>query len=193
MFYNQNYNQYKCCQQQVFDGAVVCRTAAAAKGTDTNGNQRQTDGQYNSTCNNRREKSAQGFQEKSQYAFHQTTNNRCTHNGTIGNHTAAHIGNYAVKYADKAGTCPHDNRNFPSDRANGKKLKQCYQTRNQHGILQQTDLQIRKFTANTQAASPCDDQQWCQVPYKHGKYMLQSQGNCLTQRHFSFKGICRSR
>ena len=54
MLEEKNNAKHKQAKQQVFNRTEIPRLEAAAKGIDTYGNQRQTDGQYNSTADNRR-------------------------------------------------------------------------------------------------------------------------------------------
>ena len=53
-------------------------------------------------------------------------------------------------------------------------------------ILEQLKLERRKFTAG-KTASAGDDDKRCQVTYEHGKNVLKTERNRLSQRHFAFK------
>ena len=119
-----------------------------------------------------------GIQEEAQHGFKQAADDGGTHNGTVGNHTAAHGGSYTVEDSDETGGGAHDNWNLATHGANGEKLNQSDNACHQHSILQQVQLQIRKFTAGN-AAGTGDNQQGGQIANEHGKNVLQAQGNGL--------------
>lgn len=96
----------------------------------------------------------------------------------------SHGGGHAVEHADKAGGCAHDDGNPAADGSYGKKLNQSHQSRHQHGVLQEAQLQGGEFAA-CNPAGPGDNQQGRQVAHEHGEHMLQSQGNGLAQGHFA--------
>ena len=125
----------------------------------------------------RREKLAQRLEEEAQHAFKDAADDGCTHNGTIGQHTAAHTADNTVEHANKAGTGTHDNGHATAHGADGEPL-------------QQRDLQICKFTTRN-AAGTGDDQQRGQVAHKHGADMLQTQRDRLFQGHFCVELIRR--
>ena len=184
MLEKQDHHQNEKRQQQILHGAEVPDAAAAAEGIDAYGNQAQADGHNHRTGDNGGEKFPQGLQEKAQHRFKQAADDGRAHDGTIGQHTAAHGCGNAVEHADKAGGGAHDNGNPAANGADGKQLHQRHQARHQHGVLKQAQLQLREF-APRDAAGAGDDQQRGQVAYKHGQHVLQAQGDGLTQGHFS--------
>ena len=119
MLEEKNNAKYKQAKQQVFDRTEILSLKAAAKGIDTYGNQRQTDGQYNGTANNRREEAADAFEHKTKRCFKNTADNRSTHNSAIGDNTAAQGCSNTGKYTDKAGACTHNNRHLATAGTNG--------------------------------------------------------------------------
>ena len=149
-----------------------------------------TDGKYNRTGDDRREELAQGLEEEAQHAFKNATDDGCTHNGTIGQHTAAHTADNTVEHADKTGTGTHDDGHTTAHGADGEQLHQCDHTGHEHGTLQQRDLQICELTTRN-AAGTGDDQQRGQVAHKHGADMLQTQRDRLFQGHFCVELIRR--
>ena len=119
MLKEKNNTKHKQAKQQVFDRTEVLSLEAAAKGIDTYGNQRQTDGQYNGTADNRREEATDALEHQSKHCFKNTADNRSTHHSAIGDNTAAQGCNDTGKYTDKAGACTHDNRYLATAGTNG--------------------------------------------------------------------------
>ena len=142
------------------------------------------------TGDDRREKLAQRLEEEAQHAFKDAADDGCTHNGTIGQHTAAHTADNTVEHANKAGTGTHDDGHATAHGADGEQLHQCDHTGHEHGTLQQRDLQICELTTRN-AAGTGDDQQRGQVAHKHGADMLQTQRDRLFQGHFCVELIRR--
>ena len=190
MLEDQNDHQNEQGQQQIFHGAEVFCAVAAAKGIDTHRDQRKTDGKHNRTGDDRREELAQGLEEEAQHAFKNAADDGCTHNGTIGQHTAAHTADNTVEHANKAGTGTHDDGHATAHGADGEQLHQRDHTGHEHGTLQQRDLQICELTTRN-AAGTGDDQQRGQVAHKHGADMLQTQRDRLFQGHFCVELIRR--
>ena len=135
MLEHQYHDQHEKRQAQIFRGAEVSGVVPSPEGIDAHGDQAQADGQNHGARDHSREKSAQRFQEKAQHRLKQTADDRRAHNGPIGDDSAAHGGRHAVEYADEAGGRPHDDGNFATDRAHGKKLYQSDDARHQHGVL----------------------------------------------------------
>ena len=67
--------KYKQAKQQVFDRTEVLSLKAAAKGIDTYGNQRQTDRQYNSAADNRREEATDALEHEAEHRFKNAADN----------------------------------------------------------------------------------------------------------------------
>ena len=120
MLEDQNDHQYEQGKQKIFHGAKVFCAVAAAKGIDAHRDQRKTDGKYNRTGDDRREKLAQRLEEEAQHAFKDAADDGCTHNGTIGQHTAAHAADNTVEHADKTGTGAHDDGHTTAHGADGE-------------------------------------------------------------------------
>ena len=119
MLEEKNNTKYKQAKQQVFDRTEVLSLKAAAKGIDPYGNQRQTDRQYNSAADNRREEATDALEHQTEHRFKNATDNRGTHNSAIGDNTTAQGCNDTGKYTDKAGACTHDNRYLATAGTNG--------------------------------------------------------------------------
>ena len=186
MFEDQDDHQHKQRQQQVLHGAEVLGAVAAAEGIDADRDQRKADGKHHRASDHRREELAQRLQEETQHTFKDAADDGCAHDGTIGQHTAAHAADNAVEHADKAGTGAHDDGHAAAHGADGEQLHQRDHTGHEHGALQQGDLQVCKFTTGN-AAGTGDDQQRGQVAHEHGADMLQAQGDGLAQRHLAIK------
>ena len=183
---DQDDHQHEQSQQQVFHGAEVLGLVAAAKGVDAHGDQRQTDGKHHGTRDHRGEELPQGLQEKAQHALKNAADDRGTHDGTVGQHTAAHGAYHTVEHPDKTGAGTHDDGHAAAHGADREQLHQRDHTSHEHGALQQGDLQVCKFTTGN-AAGTGDDQQRGQVAHEHGADMLQAQGDGLAQRHLAIK------
>ena len=186
MLEDQDHHQHENRQQQIFHGAEVLGGIAAAKGVDAHGDQAQTDGHDHGAGDHRGEEFPQRLQEEAQHAFKQAADDGGAHNRAIGQHTAAHGGGNAVEHPDEAGGSTHDDGHSAADGAHGEQLYQRDNARHQHGVLQQVQLQAGEFTPG-KAAGAGDDQQGGQIAHEHGQHMLQSQGNCLLQRHFAIQ------
>ena len=190
MLEDQDDHQNEQSQQQVFHGAEVLGLVAAAKGVDAHGDQRQTDGKHHGTRNHRGEELAQRLQEEAQHALKNAANDGGTHDGTVGQHTAAPGAYHTVEHPDKTGAGTHDDGHAAAHGSDGEQLHQGDHTCHEHGTLQQGDLQVCKLTAcNTTGAG--DDQQRGQVTHEHGADVLQAQRDRLPQGHFGFKLISR--
>ena len=109
MLEEQDHHQHEHGQQQVFRGTEVLGCVAAAKGVDTHGDQGQTDGQHHRTGDHRGEELAQGLEEEAQHSLKQAAQNGSAHDGTVGQHTAAHGSSHTVEHAQEAGAGAHDN------------------------------------------------------------------------------------
>ena len=161
--------------QQVFYRAVVGSRGAAAKRTDAHADQGQTDGQHYRAGDHGGEETAQGFEESTQNRLKQAAQNRSAHDGCIGNDAAAHDLDHALEHADEAGAGAHDDGDFAAYRADGKQLYQGDDASHQHGVLQQSHLNLRKlFGAAAGRTQAGDDQDGGQVTYEHGQHMLQA-------------------
>ena len=192
MLQNQNDNCDNQTDSQIFQRAVVICTRAAAERADTNADQRQTDGQYDRTGDNRREKAAQRLEECAQNGLKQTADNRGAHHRAVGDHTAAHYIGDTAEHADKSGAGTHDNRYLTADRTDRKQLDQCNNTRYQHRILQQRYLNRGKILCSADRGTGIhDDQQRRQIADKHRQHVLQSERDRLLNRNPSLKFMRR--
>ena len=188
MLEDQDDHQHEQSQQQVFHGAEVLGFVAAAKGVDAHGDQRQTDGKHHGTRDHRGKELPQRLQEKAQHALKNAADDRGTHDGTVGQYTAAHGAYHTVEHPDKTGAGTHDNGHAAAHGSDGEQLHQGDHTCHEHGTLQQGDLQVCKLTT-CNAAGTGDDQQRGQVAHEHSADVLQTQGDGLLQRHFTVKLI----
>ena len=186
----QDDHQHEDGQQQVLHGAEVLGCVAAAEGVDTDRDQRQTDGQHDRARDHRGEELAQGLEEEAQHGFEQAAQDGRTHDGTIGQHTAAHGSRDAVEHAQEAGAGAHDDGDLTADRADGKQLHQRDDAGHEHGVLQQADLQVSELAAR-QTAGARDDEQRGQVADEHGEHMLQAQRDRLAKGHLGFEVVSR--
>ena len=172
--------------QKVFNRTVIRGRISAAERGHTYADQRKSDGEHDGSGNDGREEFAQRLQENTEDRFKQAAQNTCAHNGAVSDHAAAHRFRNAGEHADKTGACSHNNRNFSADRADGKKLDQRNNAGDEHGVLQQRNLQGHQFTA---VAGRRNDEDRREVADKHGENVLQSQRNRLMQRKTAFKFI----
>ena len=183
---DQDDDQHKDGEQQVFDRAEILRGVAAAEGVYTDRNQAQTDGKHHRAGNDRGQQLAQRLQKEAQHGLKQAADQGRAHDCAVGQHTAAHRGCDRAEYPDEAGGGAHDDRHLAADGADGIQLNQCDDARHKHGILQQRDAQVGKFAAG-QAAGARDDKQRRKVANKHRQHMLHAQRQCLLQGHLAFK------
>jgi len=175
MLEEQDHCQHKDSQQQIFHGAEIFGCIAAAKGVDADGNQAQTNGHNHRAGYNGREEFAQRLQEEAKDTFKQAADNRRAHDGTVGNHAAAHRCGDRVKYAQEAGGGTHDDGDIAADGTDGEQLNQGDKAGYQHGILQKMQLQICKLTG-CDSAGTGNDQQGSQVADEHSQNMLKTRG-----------------
>ena len=100
-----------------------------------------------------------------------------------------------MENADKTGTGTHDDGDFSTDGTDGKELYQSDDTGNEHGILEQSDLKGCQFCISgcgRDTAGTTDDQDRGQVADKHGKDVLQTKRNGLTERDLPIEFIGRT-
>ena len=158
MLHRENDDKHDERQAQILERAEVGRGVAAAEGVHTDADKAQADGKHDGARNDRREEAAQGFQEEAQNGFEQTADERCAHDGAVGDKAAAHRCGHRVKHADEARRRAHDDGHLAADRANAEKLDEGYDARNPHGVLQQRKLHVSEFGAGQSARARHDKQ-----------------------------------
>ena len=154
-------------------------TVTTAKVVDSNWQQRQPDGYDDQACNNRRKQLAQRLDKIPEHHFKNTANKACPHQCAISKGSTN-----CLRRTDKAGACPHNDRQSASVFPKRIQLKQSRNTSHKHSVLNQCHFQ---HTAHFQ--HPADDNQRWYISQKHCKDMLNPKWQRLFQRYRSIQFI----
>ena len=171
-------------EKKIFKRTEVLGVVTAAEGVDADGDQAQTDGKNDRTRYDSGEEFSQRLDEEAENAFKETADDRSAHDGAVSDNAAAHGFGNALENADKAGGRTHNDRNITADRTDGEELDQRNDTRYEHSVLEQVELEGREFTAGKTARTGDDDKR-CQVADEHGENVLKTERDRLFQRHFA--------
>ena len=90
MLADQDDDQHKDGEQQVFDRAEILRSVAAAEGVYADRDQAQTDGKHHRAGNDRGQQLAQRLQKEAQHCLKQAANQGRAHDRAVGQYAAAH-------------------------------------------------------------------------------------------------------
>ena len=158
MLHGENDDKHDERQAQILERSEVGRGVAAAEGVHADADKAQADGEHDGACHDCREETTQGLQEEAQNGLKQTTDERCAHDGAVGDKAAAHRCGYRVKHADEARRRAHNDGHLAADRTDAEKLDEGYDARDPHGVLQQGKLHVGEFAARQSARARYDKQ-----------------------------------
>ena len=114
MLADQDDDQHKDGEQQVFDRAEILRGVAAAKEL-RRPKSAQTDGSTTVPVTTEGSSLRSGFRKKAQHCLKQAADQGRAHDCAVGQYAAAHRGCDRAEYPDEAGGGAHDDRHLAAD------------------------------------------------------------------------------